>query len=389
MKSQRIIAVHLLNDGSGSPLVFRQALEVLQQTSFEVVLYTATPSGNGFLSNMDGVVVRPIRYQCHSTRLLSLWHYLRVQLSLFLRLLFSLQSTDCVYINTLLPFGAALAGWLRGCRVVYHVHEVSVQPPLLKAWLLFVANRTAQQVLFVSVYTLRQSALTRPVCSLLYNALPTSFAERAVTIQEPNMSTHFTVLMLCPIRVDKGIYEFIAIARTLPHMRFLLVLSADQKAVNNFVTRSVPPANCFVFSAQTDTLPFYQQAHIVLNLSRPDGCVEAFGMTILEAMSCGRPVIIPTVGGIGELIEDGKEGFKLDALQPPKITQVLGLLSSDIHLYINMARAARRRAVYFSTSKFQKQVLQIFTEETLPSSLGYSVEKKPESGKTNPVHHRN
>ncbi|GAB2557146.1 glycosyltransferase family 4 protein [Spirosoma aerophilum] len=360
MTSKRIIAVHLLNDWSGSPLVFRQALEGLQQTGFEVILYTATPSGTGFLSHLDGVTVRPIHYQWYPARLLTLWHYLRVQLSLFLRLLFFLQSTDCVYINTLLPFGAALAGWLRGCRVVYHVHEVSVKPQLLKNWLCLVANRTANQVLFVSVYTLRETALTRPVCTLLYNALPASFAERAAALPAPNMATHFTVLMLCSMKAYKGIYEFIDMARLLPHMRFLLVLNANESAVNDFTKRSAPPANCFIFPTQTDTLPFYQQAHIVLNLSRPDGWVETFGMTILEAMACGRPVIMPTVGGICELIQDGKEGFKLDVRQTLRITEALGRLSADMQMYIHMAQAARRRAAFFSTSRFQKQVIQIF-----------------------------
>ena len=47
---------------------------------------------------------------------------------LFAKLFFKINSRDTVYINTLLPFGAALAAKLRGCKVVYHVHEVSVKP---------------------------------------------------------------------------------------------------------------------------------------------------------------------------------------------------------------------------------------------------------------------
>ena len=45
-----------------------------------------------------------------------------------------------VYVNTLLPVGAALAARCRGARVVYHVHEVSVRPAALRHLLCAVAK---------------------------------------------------------------------------------------------------------------------------------------------------------------------------------------------------------------------------------------------------------
>ena len=52
-----------------------------------------------------------------------------------LRLLFFLKKNDLVYINTVLPFGAALIANLKSCRIIYHVHEVTINPRILK-WLL-------------------------------------------------------------------------------------------------------------------------------------------------------------------------------------------------------------------------------------------------------------
>ncbi|KAB7727665.1 glycosyltransferase [Rudanella paleaurantiibacter] len=360
MSSKRLVAVHLLNDWSGSPLVFRQALEALQQSGYSVELFTATASTGGFLSDFPSANTHPLGYRWSPSKLVTLLNFLGVQVRLFVRLLFFLRPGDQLYINTLLPFGAALAGKVRRCPVTYHVHEVSIRPRLLRDGLRWVADRTAQRALFVSEYTRQQTALRRPSAQLVYNTLPDRFWVEATRISTPNMVTPFTALMLCSNKAYKGINELVACARQLPHIRFLLVLNTDPNGVADFVAQTHPPANCTVYPAQTDTIPFYRQAHVVLNLSHPDAWVETFGMTILEAMACGRPVITPTVGGICELIDDGREGFKIDVNRMPALVKSLGQLSSDIQLYLQMAEAARKRARFFGPARFRQSMAAAF-----------------------------
>jgi len=52
--------------------------------------------------------------------------------------------------------------------------------------------------------------------------------------------------------------------------------------------------NLQIISRQNDVTPFYNEASIVLNLSDKQRFVETFGLTALEAMSAGLPVIVPT-----------------------------------------------------------------------------------------------
>ena len=70
---------------------------------------------------------------------------------------------------------------------------------------------------------------------------------------------------------------------------------------------------------------------------------EAFPISLLEAMACGRPAVCTAVGGVPELLTDGESGY----LVPPKDTQQLAarLLSllSDPDTARRMGRAGRER----------------------------------------------
>src|SRR5690349_21624950 len=143
MKKRRVIAIHLLNDYSGSPFVFSQALEALQSEAPEIHVFTATPAGKGFLHEVNGAFVHPIYYRNSRRRLFAIAYFLYSQLYLFVKMLLFLQRRDIVYINTVLPFGAALAARFRGCKLICHVHEISLRPSVFKQWLMTIISVTA------------------------------------------------------------------------------------------------------------------------------------------------------------------------------------------------------------------------------------------------------
>jgi glycogen(starch) synthase len=54
---------------------------------------------------------------------------------------------------------------------------------------------------------------------------------------------------------------------------------------------------------------------------------EPFGMVALEAMACGRPVVVSDTGGLGELVEEGVSGLKVPPNDPAALAEAVVRLS--------------------------------------------------------------
>ncbi len=359
MKTKRIFAIHLLNDYSGSPLVLRQALEVFKG-DFEVHLYTCAPSGSGNLSGIPGVINHSIFYKWSPNKFVTLFFFLCYQFALFSRLLFKIRKHDTVYINTLLPFAAALAARCRGACVIYHIHEVSIKPPSLKSFLVKVAGSCGNKFIFVSQFVKQQFDFPEIKTSVVYNALPGAFVKEAISTVTPDRSYPFTVLMLCSLKAYKGVYQFFQVAAALPEIHFELVLNASEQDVNALQEETCVPDNCKVYAVQKDTSIFYKRAYVVVNLSLIDEWLETFGMTILEAMYYGLPVVVPPVGGVTELVNNGVEGIYADARDTQSVIDAIQRLYSDEVYYKKISLAAWFRAQHFSQALFRRKIKPLF-----------------------------
>ncbi len=97
---------------------------------------------------------------------------------------------------------------------------------------------------------------------------------------------------------------------------------------------------------------------------------EPFGMVLVEAMAGGAVVIAPRVGGIPEIIDDGRTGILLDADAPPqRYAEVLQGLDADrlTELRRAAADAVRERFTWDTVARRMELILSACIAERPPS----------------------
>jgi glycosyltransferase involved in cell wall biosynthesis len=71
---------------------------------------------------------------------------------------------------------------------------------------------------------------------------------------------------------------------------------------------------------------------------------EGVPMVLLEAMALGVPIVATRVGGIPEILEDGREAMLVPAQDPEAIARAIAVLAEACELRTRFARSAQSRA---------------------------------------------
>ena len=79
--------------------------------------------------------------------------------------------------------------------------------------------------------------------------------------------------------------------------------------------------------------------------------VEAQGVSMCEAMSCGLPIIASNIGGIPEFVRDGVDGFLVNSNDPKALFEAIKKLVSDKDLLIRLGKNARENVMNVCSGK--------------------------------------
>ena len=268
------------------------------------------------------------------------------------------------YINTILPVGPALAGKMMGKRVVYHYHENACSKGRIYRILAWMMQQLADEIICVSTYQAgrlrRQSKVT-----VIPNTLPAEYVKDLTQIGGGTFD-HRRVMMLTSLREYKGIGEFVELSKRMPEYYFALVINdTEEEIARYFKSHKIDgstQSNLTIYPRQRDVVRFYREASIVINLTDKNRAIETFGLTMLEAMYAGLPVIVPTEGGIAELVEDGETGYKIDVQDPTEIEAKIRRILSDRAKYEDMSRKSRQRAYRYDVRNMVTEIERIFGE---------------------------
>jgi glycosyltransferase involved in cell wall biosynthesis len=100
---------------------------------------------------------------------------------------------------------------------------------------------------------------------------------------------------------------------------------------------------------------------------------EPFGITPLESMACGTPVIGSNVGGIKYSVVDGKTGFLVPPNDPEALAAKVDLLISNNVLHQQMKKASIQRVKEnFTWQKVAALVADLYKEIQVPALVSKS-----------------
>ena len=97
---------------------------------------------------------------------------------------------------------------------------------------------------------------------------------------------------------------------------------------------------------------------------------EPFGITPVEAMACGIPVIGARVGGVQYSVEDGRTGFLVEARNADALARRLAHVFSDPSIPRLLGKRARRRAwERFTWEQISRSLADLYAEVATAASL--------------------
>ena len=268
---------------------------------------------------------------------------------------------DVVIVGGLINPHAAIAARMEGVPVVWQILDTRT-PRLLQAVLVPVVNRLADQVMFCgkTLLDLHRKALKPSLPATVY--FPPVDMDRfrrtphrgRIVRRELGIPDHALVFgMVANVNPQKGIEFFIRAAalifREVPDSWFVVVGSTYQthsaymdKLGQEILASGMPAGRVLFVGGRANVEDYYAAFDVKLITSVPYS--EGVPTTAIEAMAAGLPIVATNVGALKELIENGRTGYLVPALDSHAIARASVRLAKDDQRRKTMGETARTTA---------------------------------------------
>jgi glycosyltransferase involved in cell wall biosynthesis len=352
--SSPLKVLYMLHDSrrSGVPAVMAALVGALDRSR-------VTPS---LLFAYDGVYARElaekgIEVQVFGKKRAFLWRANRFLFNL--RLVKLARRVDLVHIHSSkLALSVLIAKWLK-MRVVYHLHELPRRPGVL----LKKAMLAADCVVFCS-----------ETCEEHFASLPAKQKRTIVNAVTPGDAPPVAhddsgrkVVMVGSINKNKGQDLVLqAFARLRNREAELWLYGTTGLSAHKYVSDLKRFAKVHGLSGRvffpgptSDVFSVFAGAALVVHTS----WTESFGMALVEAMSCGVPVVAHKLEGMREVVEDGVSGFLVEPGDVDGLAARIDQLLADPALRGRMGAAGYRLVrERFDIARRSEEYLQLYEE---------------------------
>jgi starch synthase len=173
------------------------------------------------------------------------------------------------------------------------------------------------------------------------------------------------VLFVGRITDQKGIFHLLEAARRLPPgVQVVLCASApDTPEIEERLRRAVAEMPSVRWINEMVPVDLVTQLYSHAAVFACPSVYEPFGLINLEAMACQTAVVASAVGGIVEVVENGKTGLLVPPARPDALAEALNRVLANPEVARAMGQAGRQRVeAHFSWASIAERTEQVYAE---------------------------
>jgi glycosyltransferase involved in cell wall biosynthesis len=144
-----------------------------------------------------------------------------------------------------------------------------------------------------------------------------------------------------------------------PDVRLVLVGEGPLEGEIRRLARELRLANTVVFTGAREDAVRIANAFDVFALGSVQ---EGLSIALIEAMALGKPAVVTRVGGLPEVVEDGRQGLVVPPRDPAALAGAILRLLRDRPLRERLGEAARRKAQRFDIRNAVRRIEHVYAE---------------------------